>query len=141
MGENEKNKNFLEKELFKLVRELTSLKTTVDISFKNFNETLSSLLNAMNSISDQVVENTDDIGKLKERVDKLLSEQENLKKEIEKEIEKIEKKLRGFVKKITINWKEVSKWAIIVSGILGSVAAIFTNLSKIKDFLHLIFRR
>jgi len=135
----EQNENHLfEKEVFKLIKDIVGLKTTIDISFKNFEETLSGVSSLVDSLGNQLSVNTSDTKELKENINSLKKEQLAIKKDLEQKIATIEGKLKTFAKKI--NWKEISKWAIIISTIIGAITTISMNLAKLKKIFLSIFK-
>jgi chromosome segregation ATPase len=123
----------MDAEIVNLIKEVASLKTTVDLSFENFNEMLNTLTESLKEANKITDENAADIQNLKKIVAAMAKNLNKHKDDAAKKSARIDKMMERFSKKI--DWKKVSKILIIWAAILAAVWGIITHLSKIKDFI------
>ncbi len=129
-----------EKEVFKLIEELASLKKTVELSFQSFNRTINEFSSLVQDTCKENEKNQEMLFELKNTILKMKQEQDDLKKlekDLEDKITRIEKRIKLFVRKI--DWKRISKWFLILASVAGFIVEMINKFDNIKKIFNKFF--
>ena len=129
--------NFVMEQLMKIVKDLSSLNTEVEKSFRVFQNSLVNIEKLISVLKNSSHQHEHQISKLLTDVEELKKSYVISKTNMEQHITTIESKLKGYVNKP--NWKKIIITGGAIGAAIGGVATFISNLSTIKAFFIKFF--